>query len=288
MKLSAYIEDYDNDKVLLTGLPKAGKSTLAAELAEEFNLYWIDTEKGIKTLMKLPAEWQERINVCVLPDSASYPIAAETLAIFFKTGKMNVCQLHGKHDCAICKKSAPNDFTSWDLSQFTKKDILVLDTSTQLGYSILAHVTRNKPVDYKPERDDWGSLRKFTEFFASQFQALKCNFVCISHIVESEMEDGKTKLVPAFGSKGMSASFAKAFDHVIYIEQKNGRHVAGSMTNYSGTVLTGSRTDFDITKELGSDGKSKPSLIPIFTGAYGKNKELTPAETALANISKLS
>ena len=135
----------------------------------------------------------------------------------------------------------------------------MIDTVTQLSHSILAHVTRGQPVDYKPERDDWGSLRKLTEFFCSQFQAAQFNLVCIAHIVEAKMEDNKTKLVPSFGSAGMSAEFAKAFDHVVYCEVRNGKHVAGSATNYSASVLTKSRTDFCIEK------LPTPSLLPIFT-----------------------
>lgn len=281
MKLTDYSEKIFNHKVLLLGLPKTGKSTLAAELSKKYNLHWIDIEKGEQTLLRLPREQQERISLYSIPDSGSNPIAAVTLTVLFKFGKMNICLDHGAHDCKICKTAKPDTFSSLNLSELTSNDIVVLDSGTQLGRSILAHITRTKDVDYKPERDDWGSLRKFTEFFASQFQALRCNFICICHAVEAELEDSKKKLVPDFGSKGMSSTFAKAFDHVIYTDVKAGKHVAGSMTNYSPLILTGSRTDFDITK------LPAPSLIPLFAGEYQSKPEATPGEKSLAAMAKL-
>ena len=66
------------------------------------------------------------------------------------------------------------------------------------------------------------------------------------------------KLVPAFGSAGMSASFASAFDHVIYTEIKNGKHRAYSKSTASPKFLTRSRSDFAI------EDLAIPSLASVF------------------------
>ncbi len=259
MKLTDYNE-ISTQKVLVTGMAGAGKSTLVAQLAEHYNLHWLDLERGVNTLTKLPKEWQSRINLISIPDSASFPVASATLTDLFKAGKASICLKHGKSNCALCKKdNLPSD--TLDFSTLTRKDIVVIDTVTQLSHSILSHITRNEAIDYKMERDDWGSLRKMTEFFCSQFQAAQFNLVCIAHVIEAKTEDGKSKLVSSFGSAGMSAEFSKAFDHVVYCEVRNGKHVAGSMTNYSNSVLTKSRTDFAIEK------LPVPSLLPIFNNA---------------------
>lgn len=248
-------------RVLILGLSGSGKSTLAAEMAEHgWKLHWINIENAASTLLKLSPEAQENIDLINLPDTASYPIAVQTLMILFKQGKANICNEHGKHNCPICSKDPEAIVTSIDFSTLTSKDIVVIDTGTQLSYSILAYTMKDKSVETKPERDDWGALRKYTEFFKSQFQGAKFNLIVTCQCQEAELENGVMKLVPSFGSATMSANFASAFDHVIYTEIKNRTHKAFSSSVASGTVLTRSRSDFCI------ENLDKPSLLPIFSG----------------------
>lgn len=256
MKLTDYVQA-NTERVLITGLPGSGKSTLAAELSKSFDLIWIDVENGASTLKKLPRAQQERITLIHLPDSSQYPIAADTCVSLFRNGKGNICTQHGKIDCALCKKSGAQ-FELVDFTNLPSSTIVVVDTVTQISHSILAHLMKNRPIDAKPEREDWGGLRKHTEFIASQWQAAEYNLVCIAHVTEAVMEDGKTKLVPNFGSASMSAEFGKFFGHIVYCETRNGKHVAGSATKYSNSVLTKSRTDFCI------ESMPVASLIPLF------------------------
>lgn len=256
MKLSEKDES-PYTRVLIFGLPGTGKSTLAARLAITHRLTWISLDNDVDVLRKLPPEAQANVNLLDLPDSASFPVASATLLQLFKTGKGRICNAHGVYTCALCTKSG-TAFTSLDFTKFDSADIVVIDTGTQLGRSILSHVTKDKPVDFRPERDEWGALRKFTEFFASQFQAARFNLIVICHAVEAELEDGRMKLVPDFGSKGMSASFAAKFSHVIYCDQTNKKHKAYSKSTYANNVLTKSRTDFAI------EDMAEPSLAPLF------------------------
>lgn len=249
-------------RALVVGLSGAGKSTLAAELANKFELVWLDLENGRDVLTKLSEEALARIEYIPIPDSASFPIGAQTLMALFKAGHANICEAHGKDNCALCKKnSAPSVLV--DFSAFGPGKILVIDGGTQLASSILAYCCKDKPVEYKPERDDWGALRKYSEFFASQFQAFPGNLLCTCQAVEAEMEDGKVKLVPSFGSKDMSSKIAKAFSDVIYCETRNKKHVAFSSSTASNVVLTKSRTDFMI------ENLETPSLIPLFSPPEG-------------------
>ena len=260
MKLSA-ASQLQTQKVAILGLPGSGKTTLAAQLATKFRLHWIDIERGSAPLFKLPPEAQANVELYTLPDSASYPIAADTLVSFFKNGKMNVCRAHGKNECAVCKKSAPDSFDLLDTSLLDSSDIVVLDSGTQLSNSILAHIMKAKPIDAKPERDDWGALRKHTEFMLSQMQAVTYNLVVIFHAQEAELETGAKKLVPTFGSAGMSTEVAKAFDHVVYCDIRNRKHVAFSSSIALPNVMTRSRLDFEIEK------LAVPSLVPVFDGS---------------------
>lgn len=279
MKLS-HNDVETSHRVLVSGLSGSGKSTLVAELANEFNLIWIDLENSRDVLTKLPAAALDRINYIRLPDSASYPIAAQTLMSLFKNNKAVVCQKHGKDKCAICAKSG-DPVENLDFTSLSADTIVVVDSITQLASSIFSYTTKDKPVEYKPERDDWGALRKYSEFFASQFQAFNGNLVCICHAVEAEMEDGRTKLVPSFGSKDMSSKIAKSFGDLVYCDVKNKMHTAISSSTASSVILTKSRSDFAI--EL----LPKPSLLPLFRAVGTVPPPLVPNHLAALRASLL-
>ena len=273
-------------RVLIIGLSGTGKSTLAAQMAEDgYNLIWLNIENAADTLMKLSPEAKERVDLINIPDSASYPIAAQTLLNLFKNGRGNICDLHGKDACPVCAKTPDAIISPIDFSKMTEKDIVVLDSATQLSYSILAYTMKDRDIEVKPERDDWGALRKYTEFFKSQFQGFRGNLIVIAQCQEAELDDGGLKLVPSFGSAAMSASFASAFDCVVYTEIKNGKHRAFSKSTASPKVLTRSRSDFDIAAE------EKLSLIGLFSGKIKTSNPMTagsPGEIAVKSLGGLA
>jgi len=295
MKLSE-VKSATYTRALIFGLPGSGKSTLAGSLARDHKLWWFSLDNDSDVLKKLPAEMQENIEFIDLPDTASFPVASQTLLQTFKNGKGKICAAHGMFNCAICNKSG-GAFTAIDFSQFTSRDVCVIDTGSQLGRSILAHVTKDESVEYKPERDDWGALRKYTEFFASQFQGFRGNLIVICHAIEHVTTNSKgevisSKLIPDFGSKGMAMTFGKVFSHVIYTEVKNKKHRAYSSSTHSNDSLTKSRTDFRI------EDLPEPDLSPIFplfgeqptppaaiTGAISAAN--TPAQNAATTLQAL-
>lgn len=270
-------------RVLLFGPPKSGKTKLAGDCSKEFNLLWIDCENGIDTLLQLPLEQQERIEVISLPDTRSFPIAIETCLKLIKGGPGTICEKHGKWICASCKKdNLPS--VSVELGKLSLDTIVVFDSLTQLTNSAIAHITKDQPDDYRLEYNDWGNLGKLMDMFLSHIQQAGFHVICISHETEAEMEDGKNKLVPTAGTRNFSRNTAKYFDEVIYCEVKNKRHIAASSTLYNNNILTGSRTGF----VLENDGNA--SLIPIFKGekptvnVMVKDTPATKAVTGLAGI----
>lgn len=270
-------------RVLLFGPPKSGKTQLAGEASREYDLLWFDLEAGIDTLMKLPQEQQERVEVISLPDTRTYPIAIETMLKIIKGTPHDICEEHGKVSCLLCKKDS-KPFISVHLDSLPASTIVVVDSLTQLTNSAIAHITKNQSDDYKLNYDDWGNLGKLMDTFLSHVQQASYNIICISHETEVEMEDGKNKLVPTAGTRNFSRNTAKYFDEVIYCEVKNRKHVAASSTTYSSNILTGSRTG--ATVETGNS----LTLVPIFKGekpTQNTMTEKTPATAAVGSLAAL-
>lgn len=269
--------------VLLFGPPKSGKTQLAGALSSHFNLIWFDLENGADTLLKLPPEQQDKVELISLPDTRSYPIAIETCLKVIKGTGVSICEAHGKVGCLICKKDS-KPFTNLELNNLPLDTVVVFDSLTQLTNSGIANITKNQPEDYKLNYDDWGNLGKLMDTFLSHVQQAPFHIVCISHETEVEMEDGKNKLVPTAGTRNFSRNTAKYFDEVCYCEVKNKKHVVGSSTIYSGNILTGSRSNTVL------EGTAEPSLVPIFTGERPTQNPInqnTPATSALSQLAAM-
>lgn len=245
-------------RVLLYGGPKTGKSELAGKLSQYYNLYWFDAENGYIVLTKLPLDWQERIDIVSVPDSRVLPMCVETWLKIIKGTEHFVCEAHGKCSCALCKKNGAFE-SRVCFNEHGPNDIVVFDSLTQFTNSCISNITKTQPDDYKMDYGDWGQLGVLVDKFLSQVQAARYNIVCITHEAEVEMEDGKSKLVPVCGSSKSSRNTAKYFDHVVYVEVRNKKHVAGSGTDYSNTAVTGSRTNVKL------EATASANLLDIFT-----------------------
>lgn len=259
-------------RCIIYGGPKTGKSLLAAQLAEHYNLIWVDMENGHETLFQLPEEWQERIELVNLPDTRSFPIAIETCLKLVK-GPVNICEEHGKVGCMICKR-AEADTVDVDLNSLDHNSVVVFDSLTQLSNSAIAHITKGESDDYKLNYDDWGNLGKLLDMFLSHLQQARYNVIVISHETEAETEGKKKTLVPVGGTRSFSRNVAKYFDHVIYAERKNKKHVFSSSSTYATTILTGSRTGVAL------EGEEEASLLQIFKPELYKTNSIKPTSNS--------
>jgi hypothetical protein len=265
-------------RVLVYGAPKSGKTQLASQLAARYKLLWFDLENGYQTLLKLPKEQQQNIELISIPDSKTYPIAIETMLKVMTGNKVNICEEHGKVTCPLCTKDS-KPVTTVCLNELGIDTVVVVDSLTQLSNSAIAFITKSQPDDYKMDYSDWGNLKAVVEKFLSQVQQAKYNIVCISHEEEVEMEDGRKKIVPVCGSSKSSRNTAKYFDHVIYCEVKNKKHGAASSTTFMNNIVTGSRTDVVM------ETAAIPSLLDIFKVA--NVSAATPGQTALSSLKGL-
>lgn len=254
-------------RVIVFGEPKSGKTELVARLSEHYKLIYFDLENGFETMLKLPVAWQERIDIVSIPDTKTFPIAIETLLKVVTGNPVDICDTHGKVSCPLCKK-AGNTFTRVCLNEIRDDTIVVIDSLTQLSNSAMNHITKYQEDTYKPEWPDYRSQGQLLDKFLSQIQQAPYNICCITHVVETELEDGAKRLVPTCGTTAFSRNTAKYFDHVVYCQVKNRKHCFASSTTYSSSVLTGSRTDVIM------EAADKPSLISIY-GVPAKITEVT-------------
>ena len=257
MKLSAIAKAVAvvsaNHAILIYGPPKGGKTRLvgsAAQLEEVENIFWFDVENGSDTLlnMGLTEAEMDKITLFKIRDTRENPIGIETLLKCMGRGTHNVCDMHGKVDCADCTK-AKLSFTPFSLSKCTHNDIVVIDSGSQLGESAMAAACMGQSVLFKPGYDEFGIQGKYlSDILSTIQQATFTNFVVICHALVQEDDDDKEKFFPLMGTKPYSLRVAGKFGTVVFVDKKMNKHVAGSSSTYRSNVVTGSRVGAEIEK----------------------------------------
>ena len=266
MKLSQLLKASNqikpNHSILLYGPPKTGKTQLvgtAAKIKEFDKIVWIDLENGSETLlhMGLTESELDKIDLIRIPDTRETPRGCETvLKMFSAKEDIKICHSHGKVNCVEAECKSSDAYTIFNLRKLTHKDLLVIDSGSQLGDSSLSMACLGKPLEFKPGWDEYGLSNKWLGDILSVIQqATFTNFVVITHemIVEEEVNGIKRdKIFPLMGTKAFCAKVSKYFGTVVYVEIKLGKHAAGSSTTYKANHVTGSRVNVKIesSKEL--------------------------------------
>lgn len=303
MNLEQYINN-QTYKLCIFGRAKIGKTTLAAQLAKIWKLWYLDLEGGIKTAIhQVPKEFHKNIEVIRIPSSPAVPMGAETVGkiILQPSKEHKVCFDHGKIDCTTCAKIPNSLHTSICLAKFTPTDCLVLDSTTQLSVdvnrAVLRSILANKvtPEEFILDRDTGGKDFKYPmatamylENIFGALQSYNINVVVISHEVmteqlkdtghavgkgESQPSDNVERIFPAAGSRNFSRNFGRYFDALIHLDIVNRQHRAFTSTTYSPVVQTGSRLEKNLEDFKGADGKplsAGEALIKLVTTSGGK------------------
>jgi hypothetical protein len=267
MDLTEYNE-VKRTKVLVYGEPKSGKTATVGKLAEAgFTLHWFDMENGVKTLMNpemVKPEFRKNIKLYNIPDHRELPIAVDVLRKLFRGGPRKYCFAHGIDRCPVCAKTAGLPWSDEiDIAKLGDKDIIVIDSWTQVANSTINKVTLKeykKDDEYKPTWDDWRLQGTYLDEVLSKIQVANLNICVISHDVDVEKDEKKEKIVPAGGTRNFSRTMAKYFDEVIYMQRMNKQHKAYSSTTWNNTHLTGGRSGVQL------ESSADLSLADIFLG----------------------
>lgn len=247
-----------NHSILLYGPPKTGKTRFvgtAAGIPEIERIFWIDLENGAETLlhMGLSGEEMAKITLIRIPDTREVPRGIETvLKMLSAKTPISICDAHGKVACTELGCKDAKNAVSFCLKDCTHKDLIVIDSGSQLGDSALAMACAGKPIEYKAGWDEYGLTVKWLSDIMGVIQAASfTNFVMITHelIIEEEVNGVKRdKILPLVGTKAFCAKVSKYFGTVVYLEIKMGKHAGGSSSTYKPNHITGSRLNVAVEK----------------------------------------
>lgn len=244
--------------ILIYGPPKVGKTAKLAPLATEFTLHVFDGDDGIKTLLNpaiLDPQYRKNVKVYRMPDTQHFPVMADTMLKVLRGGEQRICEAHGVVGrCPACDKDPAAKWATINVDAFTNKDVLVVDSGSQLATSMLNRVCSKQLMGssadtFKPEWEHYRQQGFLLDRIFSIVQAAPYNVVVITHETKAKREDGKEVIVPIGGTTNFSSTFAKYFDDVVYCDKVNGKYKAFSDGSYSNSIITGSRTGKDIDKE---------------------------------------
>lgn len=286
-------------KVLIYGDPKTGKTQLAATLAQEFNLLYLDLENSSDTIYNnIPVEWQERIFLVKIRDTREVPIAAETVTQLFRKPALyhKICDFHGRIDCPACKKERPDEFQSISLSALDTSWVLVIDSGSQLAESIMSIIAKDNDgfsLDGKVgemdrlERDDYGKQGNTLKAIGSAIQAAPFHVCVISHALDLATEKKPIEqIVPVWGTRNVSRSAAKYFNHVLYCKRQNNKHGVSSSTTDSSVFISSSSSNLSTAKGATLLDFFKGKTAPMEKSGHVSLIENVTASTQAAAIAQ--
>lgn len=264
MKLTQY-KPHAARHIMVYGPPKVGKTKAILDLIKYgYKLWFVDGEDGIKTAFGVdPATgkpWYteqelENVELIRLPDTMIYPIMGETVLKIIKGGDVNICHEHGKVDCPLCKKNSNASWTLVNVNKFGPKDILVLETVTQLGNSFIFHIKKDDVAkglmadQLKLDWDEWQKQGFLLDRVFSQVQNAPFNVIASSHEEMAKLTDKSESIAPKMGTRNFSRNSAKYFDDVVYLDKVNNKLKMFSSAQYKDNIITGSRSGKLVEKE---------------------------------------
>ena len=218
--------------ILIWGPPRSGKTHIIATAAKSphiDNIYWFDLEKGLETVLYartisgeplLTPEEMAKIIPFQIPDSSETPYAAETILRTFRPGNSSP-----KIDQSTGRVSTSSSAVPFNLKACGDRDLVVIDSLSQLGDSILA-VSLNANT-YKDLRKYYGDFTLDMIPILTAIQAAQTNIICATHTISKikmysnpitkQQEEKILGTYPLCGSRNFSEGrVAKHFNYLLY------------------------------------------------------------------------
>lgn len=244
---------------LVYGAPLSGKTSLVAQFARKYKVFWIDCDNKANSIFSaLPQEFWSNINLIKIQDDPKTPRAIETAMVLIRSqGPVQVCVEHGAVNCIECGKAGA-EREIFQFSKLTTDSIVVLDSLTALSASAF-NKSSNFKGDFHFEYKEFDNYNKQTLWLNTLFAGIKqlpCHFVAISHEAEQEHEDSNKLLTPTCGTKSFAVSVASKFHHVLHTKIYNLKHVVNSVSTKEPGAVSGSVNRVDV--------KDTDSLLNLF------------------------
>ena len=204
-------------KMLLIGDNGGGKTGALASLADAgFNIRIVDLDNGVDVLRNLLSDSKsiysreaiERVDVETLTDpmkvSGGKLIPAKATVWPRAIGLLD----NWKTDSADLG----------NISTWTDKDVLVIDSLTMLSTAALAFIlSLNARLGQQPHQSDWYAGQQLVESLLQKLydSNVKCNVIVNSHITYIGEENGPQKGYPASLGKALSPKIGSYFNTIL-------------------------------------------------------------------------
>lgn len=253
------LQDSDNVRILIYGDAKMRKTTFALRAAElGFNVILCDIDYGFHVAKTLTPEARRRIfHVDMRAPVEGYQnCGAMTLAHAMNGGTV-VYNEQSRTYTRTTAVEADQSYVVFELSKLTSRDVLVIDSWTQLFQHItLADRRVSDPLQVpKLEWDDYAKLRLALDHFISNMQRLNCHVIVVGHgedwakrkadaPAKAKAEDAikEIRTQPMSVSRAHAMTLAKNFTDVLFFEAPNAMTGVQINTKGTDTFNAGSRS----------------------------------------------
>jgi len=226
--LNTFMPDFY--RILIYGVQGTGKTEFAGTWAEAGDVLYIDTDRGILTIVassRIPHELKTHIHTFPIQDRSEDIHIKQPVGLLTVKAILEEISKTGKFD-AIEPKT------------------VVIDSMTTLGdYSLAYALFISGHTGQQPTKPDWGRNSRELHETLTLGISLKCNFICIAH--EQYIKDdtsGKTWCLPLTVGK-FAHRIGGYFDEVYHakVSQAGGTHSFELETKPSGLITAKSRLD---------------------------------------------